>query len=140
MHIKILQIALVMLIFSLAPAIAEDEPRIAIVDSTTPTKALMTKPGTYLGETFTFEEKHSGDVQVQVGVWEAGMGKLILDDFPFTEYVLMISGIVIVTEKDGVSMTFKAGDTFVIPKGWSGVWDVRERMKKQIVRIGSAGQ
>ncbi len=52
----------------------------------------------------------------------------------------MISGIVTVTEKDGPSMTFKAGDTFVIPKGWSGLWDVKERMKKQIVRIGSAEQ
>jgi len=78
---------------------------------------------------------HSGDVQVRVGVWEAGMGKLVLDNFPFTEYVLMISGSVIVTEENGVSMTFKAGDTFVIPKGWSGVWDVQERMKKQIVRV-----
>ena len=52
----------------------------------------------------------------------------------------MISGIVTVTEKDGTSMTFKAGDTFVIPKGWSGLWDVQERMKKQIVRIGSDDQ
>jgi hypothetical protein len=38
----------------------------------------MAKPGTYLGEKFTFEEKHSGDVLVQIGVWEAGAGKLAL--------------------------------------------------------------
>ncbi len=137
---KILWIALAALMCSLSFAVAEGSPRISIIDSATPTKALMAKPGTYLGETFTFTEKHSGGVQVQVGVWEAGLGKLIIDNFPFTEYVLMTSGSVIVTEKDGGSMTFNAGDTFVIPKGWSGVWDVQERMKKQIVRIGSAGQ
>jgi len=137
---KILWIVLAALMLSLSFAIAENSPRITIIDSATPAEELMTKPGTYLGETFTFSEKHSGDVQVQVGVWEAGMGKLIIDNFPFTEYVLMTSGSVIVTEKNGESMTFKVGDTFVIPKGWSGVWDVQERMKKQIVRIGSAGQ
>ncbi len=139
-NMRIFQIAVATLMFGISSAIAEESPRIAIIDSATPAEVLMAKPGTYLGETFTFEEMHSGDVQVQVGVWEAGMGKLILDNFPFTEYVLMISGSVIVTEENGVSMTFKAGDTFVIPKGWSGVWDVQERMKKQIVRVGSAGQ
>ncbi len=137
---KILLTALAALMFSLSFAIAEDSPRITIIDSATPVEALMAKPGTFLGETITFEEKHSGDVQVQVGLWEAGRGKLIVENFPFTEYVLMINGSVIVTEENGASMTFKVGDTFVIPKGWSGVWDVQERMKKQIVRIGSAGQ
>jgi uncharacterized cupin superfamily protein len=137
---KIFAIALGALMFCPSFAGAEDSPRISVVDSATLTQALMAKPGTYLGETFTFEESHSGEVQVQVGVWEAGKGKLILENFPFTEYVLMIHGSVIVTEKDGASMVFKAGDTFVIPKGWSGVWDVQERMKKQIVRIGNAGQ
>ena len=75
---------------------------------------------------------------MRVGVWEAGAGKTIIENFPFTEYVLMISGIVVVTDKDGTSRKFSAGDTFVIPKGWSGDWDVQERMKKQIVRIGDA--
>ena len=80
---------------------------------------------------------HSGNVQVQVGVWEAGIGQLPIDNFPITEYVLITTGRVIVTEKDGTSLTFNEGDTFVIPKGWSGIWDVQERMKKQIVRIRS---
>ncbi len=130
----------VLLLASLTTAIADDSPRIALVDSSTPTEALMAKPGTYLGEKFTFEDEHPGDVLVRVGVWEAGAGKTVLKNFPFTEYVLMISGRVIVIEEDGASMEFVAGDTFVIPKGWSGVWDVQERMKKQIVRIGSVRQ
>ena len=100
----------------------------------------MAKPGSYLGQTFLFEEQHSGHVNVQVGVWEASLGKLILENFPFTEYVLMISGKVVVTDIKGNAKTFKAGDTFVIPKGWSGTWNVLERMKKQIVRIGKATQ
>ncbi len=137
---KILWIAVAVFLASLSTAIADDSPRIAVVDSSTPTEALLAKPGTYLGEKFTFEEEHSGDVLVRIGVWEAGAGKTIIEKFPFTEYVLMISGSVIVIEEDGTSRAFVAGDTFVIPKGWSGVWDVQKRMKKQIVRIGSTGQ
>lgn len=118
-------------------AFADNFPRITIIDSATPTTALINRPGTYLGETFVFEGTHPAQTRVQVGVWEAGIGELALDDFPFTEYVLMISGRVVVTELDGTVMTFSAGDTFVIPKGWTGTWHVTERMKKQIVRIGN---
>jgi len=135
---KFLLLASAVFLSSLTVVMASETPPIAVIESSTPTEVLMAKPGTYLGEKFTFEDKHSGDVIVRVGVWEAGMGKIVIRDFPFTEYVLMISGRVIVTDKDGVSRDFSAGDTFVIPKGWSGDWDIQERMKKQIVRIGSA--
>ena len=125
------------ILVSSLPVIAADAPRIALIDSATESEALLAKPGTYIGEKFTFEQKHSGEVLVRVGVWEAGAGKSQITNFPFTEYVLMISGTVVVTDKGGVPRKFSAGDTFVIPKGWSGEWDVKERMKKQIVRIGS---
>lgn len=126
-----------LLMFCQSPSVATDTTSISVIDSATPTEPLLAKPGTYLGEKFTFEQSHDSDVLVRVGVWEAGMGKSVIEDFPFTEYVLMISGSVIVTDKKGESRRFSSGDTFVIPKGWSGVWDVQERMKKQIVRIGS---
>ena len=135
---KILLVASAVLLASSARVLASEIPRITPVESSTPTEALLAKPGTYIGEKFTFEDRHSGDVLVRVGVWEAGMGKTVIENFPFTEYVLMISGSVIVTDRDGKSRKFSAGDTFVIPKGWSGDWDVQERMKKQIVRIGAA--
>jgi uncharacterized cupin superfamily protein len=135
---KILLVASVVLLTGLTRVMADESPRIALIESSTPTEALLAKPGTYIGEKFTFEDKHSGDVLVRVGVWEAGAGKTVIENFPFTEYVLMISGSVIVTDKDGTPRKFLAGDTFVIPKGWSGDWDVQERMKKQIVRIGDA--
>ena len=135
---KILLVVSLLLLACLTREMASNTPQIAIVESSTPTEALLAKPGTYIGEKFTFEDKHSGDILVRVGVWEAGMGKTVIENFPFTEYVLMISGSVIVTDKDGTSRKFLAGDTFVIPIGWSGDWDVQERMNKQLVRIGNA--
>ena len=135
---KNLLVVVTVLLTSSAMVMAGDVPRITPIDSATPTEPLLAKPGSYIGEKFTFEDPHSGDILVRVGVWEAGAGSTVIEDFPFTEYVLMISGRVVVTDKDGKTRSFAAGDTFVIPKGWSGEWDVRERMKKQIVRIGDA--
>ena len=120
-------------------AVANETHHIVTIDSKTPTEALLVKPGTDVDEKFLFEQRHSIDVLVRVGVWEAGKGKSVIHNFPFTEYVLMISSSVVVTDSDGTARKFAAGDTFVIPKGWSGQWDVRERMKEQIVRIGDAG-
>lgn len=125
------------LLLTISPVFAEDFPRIQIIDSATETEPLLAKPGTYLGEKFIFEQVHSGETLVRVGVWESGAGESRIEDFPFTEYVLMISGKVEVVEQDGTSMLMEAGETFVIPRGWSGTWNVLERMKKQIVRVGS---
>ena len=68
-------------------------------------------------------------------MWKAGKSKTYLVDYQFTEYVLKISGHLIVANKDGAKNDFRAGDTFVIPKGFSGTWDIREHMKKQMVQI-----
>ena len=73
-------------------------PKIIRIDSLTPTKPVLAKPGTKLGETFVFEETHPADTLVKIGVLEAGAGRSVLRNFPFTEYVLMISGSVVVTE------------------------------------------
>jgi uncharacterized cupin superfamily protein len=135
---KSLLIASAAFLVSLSTVMASDSARITLIDSATPTDVLFAKPGTYLGERFIFEDDHSGEILVRVGVWEAGAGKIAIKNFPFTEYVLMISGRVIVTDTGGTAKEFLPGDTFVIPKGWSGSWDVKERMKKQIVRIGNA--
>ena len=77
-------------VFGCGSAVADTSSRIAIIDSATPTKPLLARPGTYLGETFTFEQDHEGNVNVKVGVWEAGIGELVLVNFPFTEYVLSL--------------------------------------------------
>ena len=65
---NILRLALVLLSSTVSSAMADETTSIAIVDSATPTEALLAKPGTYLGEKFTFEQRHSGEVSVQVGV------------------------------------------------------------------------
>lgn len=115
-------------------AFAADAPSIVIIDSATPTEEVGQKPGgIYVGETIIHKNE---DSTAQIGVWEADVSKTRLIDYPWTEYVLMISGHLIVINDDGTSNEFKAGDTFVMPKGFTGIWDIRERMKKQHIKIG----
>lgn len=115
---------------------AADAPPIAVIDSATPTEELPFKPGVYVGQKITFDDTHDGETVARIGVWEADVSKTRLIDYPFTEYVLMISGRLVITNDDGTSAEFVAGDTFVMPKGWTGIWDIQERMKKQMVQIG----
>lgn len=130
----LLVMALTALISSTASA--GNAPPIQIVDSATPSVEIPVKPGVYIGQKITFTDEHPENVTVRIGVWEAGESKMKLTDYPFTEYVLMISGHLVITNDDGTVMEFRAGDTFVMPKGWTGIWEVREHMKKQMVQIG----
>ena len=133
--LRISQSAALIALLSTA-AFAADASPIEIIDSATPSEELPVKPGVYIGQKITFTDEHPEGATVRIGVWEAGISKTKLIDYPFTEYVLMISGHLVITNDDGSVMEFREGDTFVMPKGWTGIWDVRERMKKQMVQIG----
>lgn len=70
------------------------------------------------------------DKQYSVRVWESGPGILKTDDYPYDEYCLILSGRLRITNASGSTQEFGPGDSFVIPKGWRGTWDMRTRMKK----------
>ena len=42
--------------------------------------------------------------------------------FPFDEYVLVLSGKLILTDANGQVQEFAAGDSLVVPKGFTGTW------------------
>ena len=46
----------------------------------------------------------------------------ITDPFPFDEYVLVLSGKLILTDANGQVQEFAAGDSLVVPKGFTGTW------------------
>ena len=49
---------------------------------------------------------------------------------PTTESFYVLTGEASVTDLDGTRHTFGPGDTVVLPKGWSGRWDVTEAIHK----------
>ena len=75
----------------------------------------------------------SADRKFTVALWESGPGVLQTDAYPHDEYCLVLEGHLVVTNRSGRREEFGPGDTFVIPKGWAGTWNMTTRFKKQYV-------
>ncbi|MEA2251366.1 MAG: uncharacterized protein QOG70_1608 [Solirubrobacteraceae bacterium] len=69
----------------------------------------------------------------EVGVWECTPGGWPIEDRPDTEVVVVVSGAATLTPRDGAPVEIGPGDTAVLPRGWSGRWDVRETLRKVYV-------
>ena len=50
--------------------------------------------------------------------------------FPWHEFVQLLEGEVTITESDGLTHQFSAGDAFFIPKGTVCSWKIRGYVKK----------
>jgi len=68
-----------------------------------------------------------------VGFWESEAGVLRTEGYPVDEYCYVLEGDLLLIDADGRQQTFGPGDTFVIPKGWVGTWNMKTRFKKQFV-------
>ena len=97
----------------------------------------MVGPGqkSFDGEYKQFKGYESKDKKFLVALWESGPGVLQTDSYPNDEYVLVLEGQLAITNKSGTKDEFKAGDSFVIPKGWAGTWDMKTKFKKQFVAV-----
>jgi hypothetical protein len=49
------------------------------------------------------------------------------------EYCLMLEGRILIRADDGTETLVSAGDSFVIPAGFSGTWQVLEKARKVYV-------
>ncbi len=65
----------------------------------------------------------SSDGRFHAGEWASGPGVWRIN---YTEYELchMLSGVVRLTDEAGTTREFRAGDSFVIPSGFRGTWEV----------------
>ena len=72
---------------------------------------------------------------VEVGVWECTPGGWPIVDRPTTETMLLLAGTTTITPLDGEPVELTEGDVFVLPKGWSGRWDVTETVRKLYVLV-----
>ncbi len=75
---------------------------------------------------------HQGDFVV--AVFEASPAVIdISGPFPYDEFVLVLEGQVTLTNIDGGKQTYNPGDTFLVPKGWLGTWDMPGKYREMIV-------
>jgi uncharacterized protein len=71
----------------------------------------------------------SPDGHFHCGIWECAVGKWRVV-FTESEFCHLLAGEIVVTGDDGSEATFRAGDAFVSPAGFTGYWDVREAARK----------
>jgi uncharacterized cupin superfamily protein len=89
-------------------------------------------------DTFTTEDHRevnhfffaTDDESVLSGVWECAPCREEIESYPANEMMTVISGLVTLTDADGRSQTFRAGDSFFIPKGTKCVWEITETLRK----------
>lgn len=96
--------------------------------------AAVAPDGSGFGGAYATREQYlAGAGAFRVAMWESGPGVLVTDSYPNEEYCRVLEGTLTITNADGSTADFGAGDSFVIPKGWSGRWHMKTRFKKQFV-------
>lgn len=58
---------------------------------------------------------------VRAGIWRSSGYTEFYDSYPCDEFMVVLEGEVTV-EGDGFKETYRAGDSFLIPKGFRGYW------------------
>src|SRR5262245_37058796 len=72
---------------------------------------------------------------VEVGVWACTPGGWAITDRPDTETVQILSGRARPSDAGGRVVELGPGDVAVLPRGWSGRWDILEGVRKLYVVV-----
>ena len=67
-----------------------------------------------------------------VGQWRSEVGKWHIA-YSEEEFCHMLEGTSVITDADGRAVTVTAGDSFVVPSGFVGTWEVVEPTTKRFV-------
>ncbi len=73
---------------------------------------------------------------VEVGIWRCTPGGWSISDRPDTESVLVLAGRARITDLSGATFEICEGSALVLPKGWSGRWDIIETVVKHYATFG----
>jgi uncharacterized protein len=82
-----------------------------------------------------FNQYQDPSKQMLSGTWDCTPGKWQADYSAKSEFCYIISGKVVLTDEDGVESTFVAGESFVIPQGFMGTWEIVEPVQKYYVIV-----
>jgi uncharacterized cupin superfamily protein len=70
--------------------------------------------------------------QFMVGMWRSEVGKWHVN-YTEEEHCHLLEGVSVITSASGEATTLRAGDQFVVPRGFEGTWEVLERTTKRFV-------
>ena len=73
----------------------------------------------------------TGDIYVEI--YESEPLTLRVDDFPIDEFVTVLSGKLILTVAGEEPQHFEVGDSVLIPKGFTGIWEMQGNYRELLV-------
>jgi len=99
------------------------------LDSIPPWPAEMVLKGT---NEHAMKVLHKGEFVVTVYAAEPALIDISYP-YPYDEFVFVLEGEVTLTSRDGEKQTYKVGESFVVPKGWQGTWDMPSKFREMII-------
>lgn len=69
-------------------------------------------------------------VEVTAGFWHAEPYVKEIQRYGVDEFMLVLEGEIVVTDRDGRSESFGPGDAFMLTADFRGTWEVRKAAKK----------
>ena len=90
------------------------------------------------GEPYESWHVISDDGRVELGIWEVTPGSFRGSADGIYEQMHFVAGSGTITDADGVITEIQPGVVMLCPDGWSGLWEVRETVRKTyaIVKTG----
>lgn len=89
------------------------------------------RPGADSGDPQLRIMKLAPEAQGSLGIWECQPGGWPVINRQDTEFTYILSGEAVLTDdKTGEQVQIGAGDLVILPKGWTGRWDVKQTVKK----------
>ena len=65
-----------------------------------------------------------------VGAYQASPAKLVLEDYPYDEFMYLLSGKILITDEQGTLEEFHPGQALVIKKGFRGTFEMQGNVRK----------
>ena len=90
------------------------------------------------GHTHRISELHANELLVCV--YDGDDAVLHLQNYPFDEFVVVMSGKAILTGSDNLSHEYSVGDCFLVPKGFTGTYEIRDNFREVLVINSSVAE
>jgi uncharacterized cupin superfamily protein len=80
-----------------------------------------------------YKTLYSGDINV--AIYEAKPMTLRIKDYSIDEFVTVVSGVLILTAEGGSPQRFEVGESVLVPKGFTGTWEMQGNFREMVVII-----
>ncbi|MBT7877388.1 MAG: DUF861 domain-containing protein [Gammaproteobacteria bacterium] len=80
-----------------------------------------------------YKTLYSGDINV--AIYEAKPMTLRIKDYSIDEFVTVVSGVLVLTAEGGAPQRFDVGESVLVPKGFTGTWEMQGNFREMVVII-----